>query len=53
MDDGARSGSGMKLCTNCFTYKDQLRLVNVLFELYGLKCTIQSAGVPNQYIIYI
>jgi ubiquinol-cytochrome c reductase cytochrome b subunit len=53
MDDGARVGQGLKLCTNSFTFEDTTRLAVVLNELYGLKAVVQSAGVPNQYIIYI
>ena len=53
MDDGARVGSGLKLSTNSFTFEDATRLVLVLNRLYGLKCSVQSAGHLNQYIIYI
>ena len=53
MDDGARVGSGLKFCTNSFTYEDTIRLVLVLNKLYGLKSSVQSAGHLNQYIIYI
>jgi len=53
MDDGVRAGSGLKLATNSFTFEDCLRLVNVLNSKYGLKASMQSAGTPNQYVIYI
>lgn len=53
MDDGARVKSGLKLCTNSFTYQDCRRLSNILFDKYELKTTVQSAGVTNQYHIYI
>ena len=53
MDDGARVGKSLKLCTNSFTYADCNRLINVLYELYNIKDTVQSAGSPNQYHIYI
>ena len=53
MDDGARVGSGLKLSTNSFTFEDATRLVLVLNRLYSLKCSVQSAGHLNQYIIYI
>lgn len=52
-DDGARVGQGLKLCTNCFTFEDNTRLAMVLNKKYGLKAVVQSAGVPNQYHIYI
>jgi ubiquinol-cytochrome c reductase cytochrome b subunit len=41
------------LATNSFTYEDCMRLVQVLYDLYGLKAIVQSAGVSNQYVIYI
>ena len=53
MDDGTRVGSGLKLCTNSFTFEDTTRLVLILNKLYGLKSSVQSAGHLNQYIIYI
>lgn len=53
MDDGARVGKSLKLCTNSFSYADCNRLINILYELYNIKATVQSAGVLNQYHIYI
>jgi len=53
MDDGSKVGSGLKLCTNSFTYLECLLLVRVLFDNFNLKSTIQSAGVSEQYNIYI
>lgn len=61
MDDGAVSSKGLKLCTNSFSYRDCQYLTTILFNLYNLKTTIQSApsrrggrdGVTNQYVIYI
>jgi ubiquinol-cytochrome c reductase cytochrome b subunit len=53
MDDGACVGKSLKLCTNSFTYADCNRLTNVLYDLYHIKATVQSAGVINQYHIYI
>jgi ubiquinol-cytochrome c reductase cytochrome b subunit len=53
MDAGAVSSKGLKLYTNSFSYKDCHYLTTILFNLYNLKTTIQSAGRPNQYIIYI
>lgn len=53
IDDGGRVGSGLKLATNSFTFEDNLRLVQVLHKLYNIKATVQSAGKPEQYIIYI
>lgn len=53
MDDGAAVSKGLKLCTNSFSYSECQFLTQVLWNLYNLKATVQSAGTPNQYIIYI
>jgi len=53
MDDGAKVSKGIKLCTNSFTYSDCLLLVQVLYENFGLKASVISAGKINQYNIYI
>jgi ubiquinol-cytochrome c reductase cytochrome b subunit len=53
IDDGRRVGSGLKFCTNCFTFQDCTRLSLSLSNLYDIKSTVQSRGVPNQYIIYV
>lgn len=53
MDDGCKVGNGLKLSTNSFSYSDCTLLVKVLFDNFNLKSSIQSAGKPNQYIIYI
>lgn len=44
---------GLKLCTNSYSYSDCLLLVQVLHKNFGLKASIQSAGAPSQYVIYI
>ena len=53
MDDGGRVGKGLKFATNSFSYEDCLLLSNVLFDKYNLRTSVQSAGVKNQYIIYV
>lgn len=53
MDDGSRVGRGIKLCTNSFTYQDCMRLTQVIHDLYNVKSSVQSAGKPGQYHIYI
>jgi ubiquinol-cytochrome c reductase cytochrome b subunit len=53
MDDGAKVGKGLKFSTNSFTYEECMRLINVLYNNYNLKASVQSAGAENQYIIYI
>ena len=53
IDDGARIRYGLKLCTNSFQFADCTRLTEVLSNLYGIKSSVQSAGVKNQYCIHI
>lgn len=53
MDDGTKVSKGLKLCTNSFYYSDCVLLVKVLNDNFSLKSSIQSAGAPNQYNIYI
>lgn len=53
MDDGARVGYGLKLASNSITFADSTRLALVLFQLYGIKATVQKAGAPGRFHIYI
>jgi ubiquinol-cytochrome c reductase cytochrome b subunit len=55
MDDGTKVSSGLRLCTNAFTYSECLLLVKVLYNNFLLKATIQLAGNKSrdQYVIYI
>ena len=53
MDEGGKVNKGLNLATNSFTYSECLFLVKVLFENFNLKASVQSAGAPNQYHIYI
>jgi ubiquinol-cytochrome c reductase cytochrome b subunit len=53
MDDGGKLGPGLKLSTNSFSFSECNFLVKVLYENFKLKASVQSAGVENQYIIYI
>lgn len=55
MDDGYKSGSGLKLCTNSFSYLECILLTKVLFDNFNIKSSVQSAGAidKNQYHIYI
>ena len=53
MDDGSKSGSSLKLATNSFTFSECLQLVKVLYDKYNIKASVLSAGVENQYVIYI
>jgi ubiquinol-cytochrome c reductase cytochrome b subunit len=53
MDDGAKVSAGLKFCTNGFILSDVERLSLLLNNKYNLFTSIQSAGVPDQYIIYV
>jgi ubiquinol-cytochrome c reductase cytochrome b subunit len=53
MDDGAKVGKGLKFSTNSFTYSECIHLVNILYKNFSLKASVQSAGIKDQYIIYI
>ena len=53
MDDGGKVGSGLKIATNSFSYSECLFLVKILFDIFKIKSSIQSTGIPNQYHIYI
>lgn len=53
MDDGSKSNYGVKLSTNSFTYSELKLLCSVLKKKFDLNCSIQSAGVKNQWILDI
>jgi LAGLIDADG DNA endonuclease family len=53
MDAGGKVGQGLKLSTNSFSFSDCNFLVKVLYDKFKLKASVQSAGVENQYILYI
>lgn len=53
MDDGSKVGKGLKFSTNSFTYEECNLLVNVLYNNFNLKASVQGTGVKDQYIIYI
>ena len=53
MDDGCKVGKGLKLCTNSFTYSECNFLVKILYDNFNIKASVQSAGVDNQFHIYI
>lgn len=52
-DDGSRSGVGLKLSTNSFTFEECTHLKNTLDKLYNLKVSIHKTGVLNQHCLYI
>lgn len=53
MDDGCKCSNGMKLATNNFTLNEVKNLSLLINLKYNLNTTINSAGYPNQYVIYI
>jgi ubiquinol-cytochrome c reductase cytochrome b subunit len=53
MDDGSIVSSGLKIASNSFYQTEVQMLCDILKRKYNLKATIISAGVPNQYNIYI
>ena len=53
MNDGGKVNEGLKLTTNLFKYEDNLYLINILYNKYKLKSTIQKTNIDNQYNIYI
>lgn len=51
MSDGARTQNGLTLCTDSFTVKEVVLLMNILMIRYNLKCSMHmSAGLPRIYI---
>ena len=56
MGDGQASRHDIVLCTNSFSVKDVVRLMNVLMIRYRLECTIHLKRRQSQkveYLIYI
>nr|UEP17195.1 hypothetical protein [Russula sp.] len=53
MDDGAKVGQSLKFFTNSFSYNDCLLIIKALNSNFNIKASIQSAGIKDQYIIYI
>jgi ubiquinol-cytochrome c reductase cytochrome b subunit len=52
-DDGSKSKKGVKIATNCFTYKESLYLCDILYKKYNLKVTVQSGGKNKGFTLYI
>jgi hypothetical protein len=51
-DGNYRKGGGLTLCTDSFTLKEVILLMNVLIIKYDLKCSLHQRA-PNSYRIYI
>lgn len=52
-DDGAKVSSGLKLCTNNFTFEEVNLLAIVLRNKYDLKVSIIKTGHDSQYNLYV
>lgn len=51
MGDGTAVSGGIRICTDSFTVKDVVRLINVLIIKYRLKCTLHmSDNKPRIFI---
>jgi len=51
MSDGVSSEYGLTICTDSYTLKDVVRLINILQIRYDLDCTIHYyKGLPHIYI---
>lgn len=50
--DGARSKKGLVLCTDSYSLKEVIILINVLIIRYNFICNIREVR-DNQYRIYI
>ena len=53
MDDGSIVSSGLKIATNSFNQAEVQMLCEILKRKFNLNASRISAGVPNQYNIYI
>ncbi len=53
MDDGTKVGKGFKFCTNAFLKEDIQLLSDALKNRYNITSSIQSAGIENQWQLYI
>lgn len=53
MDDGGAVSYGLKIATNNFTLIEVNLLCEIINRKFGLNVRPGSAGVANQYIIYI
>jgi ubiquinol-cytochrome c reductase cytochrome b subunit len=51
-DDGGKVSSGLKIATNSYTLQEVEYLCRILNDKYQFNTRPQSAGVPNQYVIY-
>ena len=51
MGDGAKRNKGIVLCTDSFTLKEVILLMNILTIKFDLNCSIHNDG--NKYRIFI
>lgn len=53
MDEGCRSGKGLKIASNNFTYKECEQLQSIIKDKYNLQVSIHKSGHANQHCLYI
>ena len=53
MDDGCKIHNTVKFATNSFLHSDLEFMQKILINKYGIYTSIHSAGVPDQYVLYI
>ena len=53
MCNGSATAYGCKLATNSFSKADCERICHVLDVQFGLNTSVNSAGSPNQWVVYI
>jgi ubiquinol-cytochrome c reductase cytochrome b subunit len=52
-DEGFKSGSGLKIATNKFSYEEVLFLADILRKNYKIKVSVHKSGALSQYVLYI
>lgn len=52
-NDGSKSGSGLKIATNNFSYEEVLFLADILRKKYKIKVSVHKSGALSQYVLYI
>lgn len=53
MGDGSSVSSGCKQSTNCFTKSECEFICKIQWDKYDIKASVNNAGVPNQWVVYI
>jgi len=53
MDDGTKGGYGFRFYMEAYSLQDIELQLYALQEIFGLKCSLQSRGVPHRKRIYV